>query len=148
MINPASGWLQNANEPPWMTTFPKAIDRADYAPYVSDHYMHERPQRAVKMLMDKPLLTLDDVIARKFSNRVELADRMLDDLIAAAEDHGSEVARNAADVLRRWDRQTNADSRGALLFLYWAAVWTSQTSRSSPASHSATSATPSRRAPR
>ena len=25
-------------------------------------------------------------------------------------------------MLRRWDRQTNADSRGALLFLYWAAA--------------------------
>ena len=44
-----------------------------------------------------------------------------DDLIAAAENQGSERARQAATVLRGWDRQTNADSRGALLFIYWAA---------------------------
>jgi len=120
VINPASGWLQNSNEPPWQVTLPRALDRADYAPYVSDQYMHQRPQRATKLLMDKPHLTLDDVIAGKFNNRVELADRILDDLIAAAETHGGEVARNAATVLRSWDRQTNADSRGALLFIYWA----------------------------
>ncbi len=121
VINPSSGWLQNANEPPWQVTFPRAIDRAEYEPYVSDQYMQQRPQRATKILMDKPLFTLDDVIAGKFNNRVELADRILDDLIVAAETHGGEVARNAATVLRNWDRHTNADSRGALLFIYWAA---------------------------
>jgi acyl-homoserine-lactone acylase len=122
LINPPSGWLQNANDPPWQATLPRAIDRADYPPYVSDQYMHQRPQRAVKMLLDKPRLTLEDVVADKFSNRVELADRILDDLVAAAQNQGSDLATRAAAVLRGWDRQTNADSRGALLFLYWAAA--------------------------
>ncbi len=122
LINPPSGWLQNTNDPPWQATLPRAIDRADYPPYVSDQFMHQRAQRSTKLLMDKPRLSLEDVIAGKFSNRVELADRILDDLVAAAEDQGSELTKRAAAVLRGWDRQTNAESRGALLFLYWAAA--------------------------
>jgi len=27
VIDPASGWLQNANDPPWTTTFPLALDQ-------------------------------------------------------------------------------------------------------------------------
>ena len=54
VINPPSGWLQNANEPPWMTTFPRAIDRADSRRTCPITICSQRPQRAVKMLMDKP----------------------------------------------------------------------------------------------
>ncbi len=122
LINPPSGWLQNTNDPPWQATLPRAIDRADYAPYVSTQFMHQRAQRSTKMLMEKSRLSLEDVIAAKYSNRVELADRILDDLVAAAETQGGELAKRAAAVLRDWDRETNADSRGALLFLYWAAA--------------------------
>jgi acyl-homoserine-lactone acylase len=122
LINPPSGWLQNTNDPPWQATLPRAIDRANYPPYVSTQFMHQRAQRSTRLLLDKPLLSLDDVIAGKFSNRVELADRILDDLIEAAEAQGGELAQRGAEVLAAWDRQTNADSRGALLFLYWAAA--------------------------
>jgi acyl-homoserine-lactone acylase len=121
LINPPSGWLHNTNDPPWQATLPRAIDRADYAPYVSTQFMHQRAQRSAKMLMETSRLSLEDVIERKYSNRVELADRILDNLVAAA-DQGSALAKRAAAVLREWDRETNADSRGALLFIYWAAA--------------------------
>lgn len=120
VINPNSGWLQNANEPPW-TTIPWAIDPADYPPYVSTDFMQLRAQRSAKLLMEVPQLTLEQVISQKFSNRGEMADRILDDLVAAARAAGG-TASEAADVLDAWDRTVNADSRGALLFIYWAAA--------------------------
>ena len=50
---------------------------------------------------------------------METADRLLDDLIPALRQAGSQQALKVADVLENWDRQTNADSRGAVLFAAW-----------------------------
>ena len=44
-------------------------------------------------------------------------------MIAAARQYGTDRAKLAADVLERWDRQVNADSRGAVLFLNWATLF-------------------------
>jgi len=54
----------------------------------------------------------------KHSNVHELADRLLDEPIPLH----SRVARErrAANVLNVWDRQADADSRGAVLFAFWA----------------------------
>jgi acyl-homoserine-lactone acylase len=120
VLDPASGWLQNANDPPWTTTFPQAINPNDYPSYMAPHFMQLRAQRSAKMLMEKPKISFDEMIADKFSSRMELADRILDDLIPAARRLGSEVGRQAADVLERWDRKADANSRGAVLFAAWA----------------------------
>jgi acyl-homoserine-lactone acylase len=120
VLDPASGWLQNANDPPWTTTFPQALNPNDYPSYMAPQFMQLRAQRSAKMLMEKPKISFDDMIADKFSSRMELADRILDDLIPAARRLGSEVGRQAADVLERWDRKADATSRGAVLFAAWA----------------------------
>ena len=39
-----------------------------------------------------------------------MADRILPDVIAAARQYGTDLAKQAADVLEKWDRQANADS--------------------------------------
>jgi acyl-homoserine-lactone acylase len=51
---------------------------------------------------------------------MELADHILDDLIAAARRDGSEKAKRAAEVLFAWDRCADIDSRGAVLFQFFA----------------------------
>jgi acyl-homoserine-lactone acylase len=56
-----------------------------------------------------------------------MADRLLDDLLPLAREEGSEKARRAARVLEAWDRETDADSRGAVLFLHWARALYDQT---------------------
>jgi acyl-homoserine-lactone acylase len=79
------------------------------------------------MLREKDKISFDEMIADKFSSRMELADRILDDLIPAARRLGSELGRQAADVLEAWDHKADANSRGAVLFAAWA--------RSMPASN-------------
>ncbi|CAA9294232.1 Penicillin amidase superfamily [uncultured Coleofasciculus sp.] len=120
VLDPPSGWLQNANDPPWTTTFPPVLNPNNYPPYISPRFMGLRAQRSAKMLLEKPKISFEEMIADKFSSRLELADRVLDDLIVAARKEGSEIGRQAADVLSRWDRQTEANSRGAVLFAAWA----------------------------
>lgn len=116
VVDPASGWLQNANDPPWTTTFPEALKPEDFPPYMAPRGMELRPQRSARLLMETNHLSLEEMIRLKHSTRAELADRILDDLLAAAQAQGSPDAKTAADVLRNWDRCTDTTSRGAVLF--------------------------------
>jgi acyl-homoserine-lactone acylase len=120
VIDPPSGWLQNANDPPWTTTFPPAIKADDYPAYMAPRFMDFRAQHSARMLDEDQKISLAEMIAYKHSTRMELSDRILDDLIPATRKYGNKLAQQAADVLEKWDRQANADSRGAVLFAAWA----------------------------
>ena len=50
---------------------------------------------------------------------MEIADRLLDDLLPALRQEASPLAKKVADILENWDRQANADSKGAVLFAAW-----------------------------
>ncbi|MFN6461441.1 MAG: acylase [Nostoc sp. DedVER02] len=120
IVDPKSGWLQNTNDPPWTTTFPTAIKADDYPPYMAPRFMDFRSQRSVRMLAEDDKISFDEMLTDKHSTRMELADRILDDLIPAARKYGQDLGQKAANVLEAWDRQANADSRGAVLFAFWA----------------------------
>lgn len=120
VLDPPSGWLQNANDPPWTSTFPQVLNPNNYPSYMAPNFMSLRAQRSGRMLLEKLTISFEQMIANKFSSRVELADRILDDLIVAARKNGSEIGRQAADILSAWDRQTEANSKGAVLFAVWA----------------------------
>jgi acyl-homoserine-lactone acylase len=75
------------------------------------------------MLMEDDKISLDEFIAYKLSTRMELADRIAADLIAAAKQEGSPEAKEAAAVLAAWDHQTETDSKGALLFDRFVRLW-------------------------
>jgi acyl-homoserine-lactone acylase len=108
--------LQNANDPPWTTTFPPALDADAYPPYMAPRFMHFRAQRSARMLAEDDSITFDELVDYKLSSRMELADRILDDLAAAVEAHGGDLAKRAREVLDEWDRAADAESRGAVLF--------------------------------
>jgi acyl-homoserine-lactone acylase len=116
-IDPPSGWHQNTNEPPWTMTFPQ-LDRSKYPSYVAptgEALPQMRTLRSLRMITEDSKISYDQLIAKKHSTRMELADRLLPDLLKAASG-GSEEAR----VLEKWDRQTDVDSRGAVLFQLFA----------------------------
>jgi acyl-homoserine-lactone acylase len=120
VLDPKSGWLQNANEPPWTTTFPIAIDPDDYPAYIAPRgYMNFRAQRSARMLAEDEKISFEEAIEYKHSTRMELADRILDDLIDAARGSDNAIVRQAIEVLQAWDRQADADSQGAVLFDFW-----------------------------
>jgi acyl-homoserine-lactone acylase len=120
LLDPPNGWLQNANDPPWTVTVPVQLRREDFPAYLAPSFMHFRAQRSARMLVADSSIGFDELIRYKHDTRMELADRLLDELIGAARASGRPMAARAADVLARWDRQANADSRGAVLFTLWA----------------------------
>lgn len=118
VVDPADGWLQNANDPPWTTTIPAVIDPNAFPRYMAPRGMALRPQQSARLLMSDPSIAFDRFGEYKHSTHVLLADRVLDDLIAAARTAGGPAAEAAA-VLEKWDRSVDADSRGAVLFEAW-----------------------------
>jgi acyl-homoserine-lactone acylase len=119
VIDPPSGWLQNANDPPWTTTFPPALDANKFPKYMAPRFMHFRAQRSARMLDEDRSITFEEMIKYKHSTRMELADHILDDLIVAARKSDSEKAKRAVEVLAAWDRCADAESRGAALFQFF-----------------------------
>jgi acyl-homoserine-lactone acylase len=120
VVDPQSGWLQNANDSPWTTTFPLAIKPEKYPSYMAPRFMDFRAQSSARMLDEDKKITFDEMVQYKHSTRMEFAERILDDLIPAARKYGGELGQQAATVLENWDRQANASSKGAVLFATWA----------------------------
>ena len=119
VLNPESGWLQNANDPPWTTTFPEEIDANDYPSYMSPRKMGFRAQRSARMLNEDDSISYDELVEYKFSTHMELADRLMDDLLDAASTARDKEIKDAVHVLKRWDRTTDNASRGSVLFKTW-----------------------------
>jgi acyl-homoserine-lactone acylase len=122
VVDPPGGFVQNSNSPPWFAALPAppALDPTRYPAYLAPRGLNFREQRGLHMLTSDSGITLDHLLEMRYSNRMELADRVLDELIAAARAAGRADAVAAADVLARWDRSADAESRGAVLFDAWA----------------------------
>lgn len=120
VVNPPSGWVQNANDPPWISTWPQALSAERYPPYFAPVALPMRPQRSIRILRENGPIGFDDMVRLKHSTRMELADRILPELLEAAREHGGDGVAEASDVLASWDRKADADSRGGVLFQAWA----------------------------
>jgi acyl-homoserine-lactone acylase len=120
LLNPETGWLQNANDPPWTSTIPALLEADHFPAYMAPREMAFRPQRAVRMILEDASISFEELVRIKHDTRMEMADRLLDDLFTAVDQHGTDLAREAAGILRDWDRKAEIDSRGAVLFANWA----------------------------
>lgn len=118
VIDPPGGWVQNSNDSPWTSTYPMLLDPAKYAAHIAPPPAQTtRSQRAVRLLSESGKITLAALKEMKLSTRSEMADHFVDDLVAAARQHGSPKAKQAAEILAAWDRQGETTSNGTLLFL-------------------------------
>lgn len=119
VIDPPADFVQNQNEPPTFYTMPPAFKPSDYPRYMVNAYMGARGRNSLRLFGGDDQFTLEALIRRRHDTRSELAVMVVDELVAAAGQHGTTLAKRAADVLAKWDRQVTADSRGPLLFLLW-----------------------------
>ena len=119
VVDPSGGWVQNANDPPWSSTLPQLLNPGDFPAYLAPRGMRFRAQRSVRMLEQDRKIHFESLSRYKHSTRMELADRILDELTAAVGPRSSNLTRQAARVLENWDRRADAESRGAVLFAEW-----------------------------
>jgi acyl-homoserine-lactone acylase len=122
LVNPAGGYVQNANNPPRFASLGQLLDMTRYPRYVERGELGLRPQLALAMLEGRPRFSVGEVMALKFDTRMLLAERVKPALVKALQDKGplSEVGRLALTILTSWDDKASRDSRGALLFTrFW-----------------------------
>ncbi|GBQ61573.1 penicillin amidase [Ameyamaea chiangmaiensis NBRC 103196] len=124
VIDPASGFVQNTNDPPWVATYPRVLYPDAYPAYLAVRGpMSFRSQQSVSMLAGTDKFSYDQIVEKKLNTHALLADRILPDLLRAARDDHRPEVRQAVAVLSAWDHADNADSRGALLFETWASLF-------------------------
>jgi acyl-homoserine-lactone acylase len=120
LVDPPTAWLQSANDSPWTATLPLALNPRDFPPYLAPVGLELknafRVQRSLGMLRSDESISLEEMAEDAQSSRLELADRLLDDLLPLAKASGKPLLLEAAKVLEQWDRQAEAQSRGAVLF--------------------------------
>ena len=117
LLNPKSGWLQNANEGPYTSTIPQEIDYEAYDKDISINNMTFRPQQSASLLIDKKELTLEELVKLKHSTKSSLFIRIKDDFEALKEINKDSLTSVALNALTNWNGEFNEDSKAAVLFV-------------------------------
>ena len=120
VLDPKGGYVQNSNDPPYLTNLHQPLDRSRYPANFPDAKLGLRTQMSLQLIDTDKKLSLQDVIALKHSYHMLLADRVKEDLIAAvrASNPAPNVAR-AIDALANWDNTVAPTSKGGVLFEIW-----------------------------
>ncbi len=117
-INPASQWIQNANDPPYTSTFPTALSPADFPSHIAPNHMGFRPQRSAHLMHAATDLTLDEFLALKNDTKSEIWLRLKDDFTALRSETTDSLALAALDFLDDWDGALEVESKEAVFFIH------------------------------
>lgn len=126
VINPPSGWLQNANDPPYTNTLPTVLNPDDFASHIAPNNMRFRPQRAARIMHEEDSISFNRLVALKHDNKAELALRLNDDLLALKNQTSDSLVLAAIDVMTKWDGSYDANSMGAMFFMTFTNTWASE----------------------
>jgi acyl-homoserine-lactone acylase len=129
LLNPRGGYVRNENDPPWLTNLRQPLAASAFPDYFeSDGPLSLRSQHSALLIDNDTRLSLEDVVRLKHSDRMLLAERVKDDLVAAVRtglregsllgDDAVTVA-NAVALIEGWSNTVAAGSRGAVLFAEW-----------------------------
>lgn len=120
VLNPASGYVYNANHSPFNATAPvDNIKGSDYDSLMGyETHDNNRSLRAMELLAEMDRVTYDDFKRIKYD--LQLPDSLafpvdVNPLFTLNENQYPKVAE-LISVLKRWDRKATIDSRGAAVF--------------------------------
>jgi acyl-homoserine-lactone acylase len=130
-LNPPGGYIHNENNSPQFTNVTGGVNLKNAYPNFEEPELSLRAQLALQLVSDNEKVSLEDVIRRKHSYRMLLADRVKPDLIAAvkATNPTGDVAA-ALDLIEKWDNTAAPESRGSVIFELW---WIRYSFRPAPA---------------
>lgn len=105
LINPASGWIYNANNEPWTAAGAGSdLDPAEFSPVLGiETKQTNRSRRAYRLLSEANLLDRENLVRIKYDTAYERAGYVAD-LFAALEGLEAQGAQSEArDLLLTWD---------------------------------------------
>jgi acyl-homoserine-lactone acylase len=130
LVNPASGFLQNCNNPPWVVTRNSGLKPLDPAPYylqstpkpdAGEEALNTRGERLFQVLTQDRKFTLADMKALAFDTYVmpaEVIVPLLENAWARAGGNHPKLAR-AMERIRNWDRRSGEQSVAYTYIYFW-----------------------------
>jgi acyl-homoserine-lactone acylase len=118
--NPASGFVQNANDGPTSSTWPMQIDMTSLDATLSNDILTPRGRRSLRQLEQAGTMSFDRMDELRRSSHMDIAERAAPQLAALASTSRRNDLRAMGQVLADWDGSTRPDSRGGVLFSEWA----------------------------
>jgi acyl-homoserine lactone acylase PvdQ len=125
LLNPATGWLYNANNWPWSAAGPSSPKKEDYPGYV-DRGVEEsaRGFHALRVLDKKKDFTLDSLIAAAYDSYLPAFEVLIPRLLKAydAVPASNPLKAKLSDqvkTLRGWDYRWSTSSVPTALAVYW-----------------------------
>lgn len=118
--NPEGGYLRNENDTFHFTNLNQVLEPGGHPSHFPEPELRLRSQHSLELLHNDRVFSLEDVVKKKHSMRMILADRVKPDLVTAVQATGpqGEVAE-AIELIEDWDNTVARDSRGGLLFKIW-----------------------------
>jgi len=71
------------------------------------------------MITNEEKLSFEKIVELQSSTYAEFADRTVEELVNYGESSSDELLKEAAEVLKNWDRKLDRESKGAALFVSW-----------------------------
>lgn len=119
MTNPKSGFLQNCNSTPFMTTIFENPDPKAFPKYMIGEPDTARARVSRRILFNKDKFTLDEWAKAGFDTYVIQAETEIPELLKAWEKNPSSKAAEAVAELQNWDHVSRASSVPMTLFMLW-----------------------------
>ena len=120
VIDPPSGYVQNTNDPPWNAAWPNSLDPSKYPSYIAPATVRSAPNgrcACSTKTRRSPTTSSSSTSTRRVPNWRTAFFRICS---TPPRSMARRWHKQAAQVLKSWDRQAEADSRGAVLFHAWA----------------------------
>ncbi|MGW0549649.1 penicillin acylase family protein [Streptomyces altiplanensis] len=114
-------YVENSNDSAWLTNADRPLTGYErvFGTVATPRSLRTRGAvEDVSAMAEKGRLTVGDLQRQQFANRAPAGDLAAADAAKACTALAADRPdlKDACDVLRRWDRTVNSDSRGALLF--------------------------------
>ncbi|MGA2985828.1 MAG: penicillin acylase family protein [Terriglobia bacterium] len=136
LLNPPSGFIQNCNNPPWLSTVNSGLAPLDPVPYylisvpkpeISQEDLNPRGERLLKVLAQDKRFTLEEMKSLAYDTYVVPADVIVPLLTRAFERKQGEITdphiHQAIAILKSWDRRSAADSVAQTDLYFWAQAY-------------------------
>lgn len=136
LLNPASGFIQNCNNPPWLSTVDSGINPLAPAPYFQmikpDPFdgkknLNPRGERLLKVLGQDRKFTLDEIKAMTFDTYVIPADVFVPLMTRAYSALRDQVTDprvgHAVETMKAWNRRSGEESVAQTYAHFWAVAY-------------------------
>ena len=119
LLNPASGWLYNANNSPWSAAGASSPKKQDYPAYVESGVESARGLHAMRVLAGVKNFTVDSLLAAAYDSYLPWFEKTIPALVKAWDENSrAELAPQIA-LLREWDKRWSVTSVPTSLAVFW-----------------------------